>query len=153
MNIKRLQVDFDSVFNQSSTTFSFGSPDILPMFAHGAIPGKVKTWSYSEDDEDFTKGYSLFVFSCPNTKVLRRCYCFRFMGARSASGTIQECYYGYASIRSTTFRRRYLLSTPLGLGYDGPFLQAALQGMRSLLIFPHVCEFSSGIYEQHRCCR
>lgn len=26
------------------------------MFSHGATPGKVKTWSYDEEDEDFTKG-------------------------------------------------------------------------------------------------
>jgi phosphatidylinositol glycan class N len=26
------------------------------MFAQGATPGKVDTWSYDEEDEDFTKG-------------------------------------------------------------------------------------------------
>ncbi|KAF7789089.1 hypothetical protein EIP86_000022 [Pleurotus ostreatoroseus] len=29
--------------------------DILPMFAHGATPGKVDMWCYHEDEEDFTK--------------------------------------------------------------------------------------------------
>ncbi|KAF8579724.1 PigN-domain-containing protein [Ramaria rubella] len=48
-------VNFDSVFNQSYKTFSFGSPDILPMFAHGASEGKVMTWCYDETEEDFTK--------------------------------------------------------------------------------------------------
>ncbi|KZT25011.1 PigN-domain-containing protein [Neolentinus lepideus HHB14362 ss-1] len=52
---KTNQVDFDSVFNQSSHTFSFGSPDILPMFARGATQDKVRTWCYEEHDEDFTK--------------------------------------------------------------------------------------------------
>lgn len=49
-------VNFDSVFNQSSHTFSFGSPDILPMFKHGASPpSKVSAFSYDESFEDFTK--------------------------------------------------------------------------------------------------
>lgn len=26
------------------------------MFSRGATPGRVKTWSYDEDEEDFTKG-------------------------------------------------------------------------------------------------
>ncbi|KAG2013076.1 GPI ethanolamine phosphate transferase 1 [Coprinopsis cinerea AmutBmut pab1-1] len=48
-------VDFDSVFNQSSATFQFGSPDITPMFTRGAAPGKVKEWCYDAEAEDFTK--------------------------------------------------------------------------------------------------
>lgn len=52
------QVDFDSVFNRSCKTFSFGSPDILPMFSHGALPGKVDIFTYDATVEDFTKGSS-----------------------------------------------------------------------------------------------
>ena len=51
---KENAVEFDSVFNRSRQTFAWGSPDIVPMFSKGALPGRVVKEVYDSDQEVFS---------------------------------------------------------------------------------------------------
>ncbi|TBU24399.1 Phosphatidylinositolglycan class N-domain-containing protein [Dichomitus squalens] len=52
---RQVGIDFDSVFNQSSTTFAIGSPTVLASFVPGAPPGKIQIWKFDPELEDYTK--------------------------------------------------------------------------------------------------
>lgn len=57
-------VEFDSVFNRSRHTISFGSPDIVPIFCSGL---QHSTWdTYPHEFEDFATGLtsSIIFFIC-----------------------------------------------------------------------------------------
>ena len=60
-------MEFDSVLNESRNTWSWGSPDILPMFAKRASRDHVFTMMYEDVAEDFGQDdaakLDLWVFS------------------------------------------------------------------------------------------
>lgn len=47
-------IDFDSVFNRSRATYSWGSPDILPLFVKGGNKNHIFTSSYTNEEVDFS---------------------------------------------------------------------------------------------------
>lgn len=47
-------IDFDSVFNRSRATYSWGSPDILPLFVKGGNKDHIYTESYTNEEVDFS---------------------------------------------------------------------------------------------------
>jgi GPI ethanolamine phosphate transferase 1 len=68
---KHNPVNFDSVFNKSRHTWSWGSPDILPMFKDGATPGVVDAATYGAEAEDFSQdGTQLDIWVFDRVKAL-----------------------------------------------------------------------------------
>ena len=109
------------------------------MFARGAKSGKVKTWCYDEDAEDFTKGMLniiLFIFiSISECHNVPRCDCTGYLGFRSFESTIEErddrSGFGF----STSFRAGDILPSLARTRHYRAFLQASLQGTVLMFFF------------------
>jgi len=108
------------------------------MFAKGAAPGKVKTWSYDEDEEDFTKGDKSFHAAAPQLiMILRRCHRLGYLGTGPIKNSPPECDYGQSFDGRAPWRPSGVLSSSPWFGHYWALISSSFQGS-SLLNFRRV---------------